>query len=734
MSLRLSLSLLMTAAHLSAGYAQETGKENNQAVKLPDIQVNGSLLASPLDSMVLRLPAPLQETPRSVSLIGSAEIAERNMKSVNDAFESAPGFFANSRNGGGYHFIARGFRMSPNDTKLDGFAGILAGGGQDAMSLYGIESVTLLGGPANLLYGASSSPGGMINLSSKKPQQGLESTLSLGLMTYGGNGVPAFKRNGRTVELDHNTQLGGVPLRIGLADEATEGYVVGTEDRIRYYGASARVDFGAQRQHTLTPLIHRWETSTPAGGGAVYSPSSSRTTNDGADGINFDDLSGLNVNLSVGGRRDNILFTGFDFSTRPGKDLSLHANYRYVSYEVTTDQWSPVASTLTAAGVISRSQSKSFRESASHNVDLFFSSQLDSAAIKNTLVAGVRLTRTDGLTRNAAGPLSTAQSPVDVRTGLPVGAGLTDLSTGWQADVVSGSSQFNAYLQEQAALLGERLVITGSLNLGRMKKDGAAGSAEIPVTPTVSVMWHFDKQTAAYVSVDKAFAFADPAVNYEDVNGAVFDPGTTSGDSKEVGLKHLFADAKGQLTLAVFTASRENVLQQSNAGVFNANGNRYYFTVPGQEAQGVQLAGDYALAKDWTLMGNFAWTRGSYNNGTPLGDMLAKTPSFAANLTSRWDHGRAWGSEGLRSFFSVAFQEKRLSGNGARTTSAPDPIILPAFFRFDAGLDYHLRKDFKLSLHVRNLFDRLIFVDGTTGGNLQVDAPRTVTLKATYSF
>ena len=60
--------------------------------------------------------------------------------------------------------------------------------------------------------------------------------------------------------------------------------------------------------------------------------------------------------------------------------------------------------------------------------------------------------------------------------------------------------------------------------------------------------------------------------------------------------------------------------------------------------------------------------------------------------------------------------------------------MLPSFYRVDAGLFYRINKNMDVALNVQNLLDEKIFVDGTTGVNLQIAAPRTISLRVGYRF
>ena len=77
-------------------------------------------------------------------------------------------------------------------------------------------------------------------------------------------------------------------------------------------------------------------------------------------------------------------------------------------------------------------------------------------------------------------------------------------------------------------------------------------------------------------------------------------------------------------------------------------------------------------------------------------------------------------------------QAERLGGNGARTPTAPDPLVLPAFTRVDAGLIYRVGPHVDLALNVENLLDAVIFVAGSVGSSLEIAAPRTLMLRLGY--
>lgn len=155
----------------------------------------------------LRSPVSIHETPRSIAVISSERIREQNLRQVSDVLNYVPGTTQNSYRNGSYHFYARGYRMGPDDTRVDGFAGVNVGSGGFGASLFGIEEVVVLRGPAGLIYGQSASPGGLINLISKRPKEQYFTKVDVRASGYQGNGVSLAERPGFAVDVDSTGPL-----------------------------------------------------------------------------------------------------------------------------------------------------------------------------------------------------------------------------------------------------------------------------------------------------------------------------------------------------------------------------------------------------------------------------------------------------------------------------------------------------------------------------------------------
>ncbi|MCS7089296.1 MAG: TonB-dependent receptor [Limisphaera sp.] len=688
----------------------------------------------------LKLPATLHDTPRSLTVYDENQLRELNVRSPVDAFYYTPGVFPNAVGNGAYHFIARGFRMLPSDTLIDGFQGFYVGGGQGPLSMYGIERMIILRGPAGLQYGAATMPGGVVNLITKRPQDQPLTRLDFMTFAYAGHGLDASERLGYGLELDSTgpaTASGRVLYRVVTAADNSDMYTDDVLYQTRYLSAALTFRLDETGRHSFTPMVQYSDNKRPAGLGMVISPSTSLSLADGLTGpLHTDDMSPLSVNLWEGGRMDKILVTGFDFDSRPTDRVSFHAAYRANDYDSDIQQWNPQVNTaaqrnlLRQSNLVYRTQSKSQADRLSHLFDVHtvFAFELTDWW-KDRFQVGINGRKYDAKSRSAVGPLSTPQSPIHIYTGSVL-TPVRDLSTGWGAWTTSDEFHWNIYAQNQAALWEERWILTLGLGYGQQHYKGAA-TRKSDAVPAAGLLYKLTPTFALYTSYATSYQPADPTLEDYSGRSGVFDPQT--GVNYEAGAKYDVANGRASMAAAWFWTERDNeIIQDTSRGQVNVNGRPYYIQQSGQRATGIELAAEIWPLEGWRLSATFAWIDASYERG-PFPKPVAKTPEFSWSLQTRYDF-LSGPLKGIGIAGGCIWQGERMAGNAARTMTSPDPLMLPAFWRVDAALFYRINEHLDLALHVQNLFDETIFVDGTTGANLQMAAPRTLTLRASYKF
>jgi outer membrane receptor protein involved in Fe transport len=702
----------------------------------------------------LKSSVSIHEIPRSITVMGSERIREQNFRQMSDVLNYVPGTTQNSYRNGSYHFYSRGYRMGPDDTRVDGFAGVNVGSGGFGASTFGVEEIVVLRGPASLIYGQTGSPGGLINLVSKRPKEQYFTRFDLRTMGYQGNGVSLGERPGIAVDIDSTGSLFGserIFYRAIASMEQMNYFTRDTLDRNRYVNGSLMIKLDDEGRYQVTPSAQFVRYFRPYGGGVVASPSSSLSATAGPASdprgvtISDKDLSPLDVNL-FGGRRVEVTgWAGVDFRGVVNDKLRLSAAYRYVSFDTDINSFTPVASMpaqvnlLRDEGLISRVQSTSLTERDYNNFNADLSYQwLNNRWIRNSTQVGFYSRILESRTTMPAGALPPAQSPINVYTGVAISP-LVDNFPGLNFGARGRDVVWNAFVQNNMAIDDGRWNLNIGFNYGQ--NDPVSGEKrKSGIIPNASLVFNATPHLAIYGSYSTSFNPVDPTLQDENGNTGSFDP--TIGRNYEVGTKYDVLHRRLSLTVAAFQNQIDNALVQTDIGVLNPNGQRYYMPAGTRRARGFEATGSFQIRDDLQISGGAAYTAAIYKGfpaGAPIpsspipNSWAEKTPHWSYNLYTRYERREGY-LKGFGAGLGVIWQGERLGSNGARTFGSPDPLTLPAFTRVDTALSYRLNKFINFGLNVENLLDKVIFVNATVGSAIEIAAPRTLTLRTTFNF
>lgn len=694
-----------------------------------------------------RLPGTLLENARAITVVREQEMRERDARSINDLLAFVPGMALNSLRTGGYHFYARGYRMGPEDTRVDGFTGLNLSGGYGA-STFGIDQVVFLRGPAGILFGPAGSPGGMIQMITKKPQPIRSTQLDLRSSTFHGQGIGLWERPSISFDLDSTGAIirSDRLLYRALATVENSRYFTANvldRDRLARFSLLAKLD--QVGRYTLLPVFQYGSMTRPAGGGIVVSPSTSLSTSDGRMGPIFtSDLSPHNVNLSAGGHRYFTSQSGFDFRAIPATDWTINLNYRWLRNDRHINQWTPEVNSpaqirlLEERFEVLRLQSKSDSLNRHHNVDFNTSYEYRGSGWRNLAQVGT-FSRVVGV-RNTSplGPVPPARAPIHIYTGqqpMP----LQDLYPALAFGPWTMTTLWNGYWQTRSWLWSERLVLTFGLGYGQ-SHPGGQPVRKGNVIPNGSALFRLKRDMAVYYSYSESFNPVDPTLENFAGQRNVFEPIT--GFNHEAGLKLDLPFRRTTATLSFFRNGISNALVQSGINDVNVNGVRYYMAAGSRRARGAELSAESFFARDWFVSAAVAYTDGLYTGVGPAsaaatlaipGSRAEKTPRWSWNSRLRYERseGRLGG---WRAAIILLHQGERLGSNGARTVSAPDPLLLPAFTRLDASLAYRINRHWEWALYAENLTDRRIFINAATGASMEMMPPRSFTTRLSYRF
>lgn len=691
------------------------------------------------DVTSLKLPAPVLDTPRSVSVFDASRLREQDIQNGGDLLFWVPGLNTNGSVQESYHFYARGYRMGPNDWRVDGFAGRVTGGSYNP-NLFGVEQVSILKGPGGLLYGSSSLPGGMINLVSKKPRETAATTLETRIRTFGGGEVGFGERVSHEVELDTTgavTRDGRLLYRALASVERNAFAARSPADDNQFYRLALSYKLDAAGRFVLTPMFE-WTREDRAQRHPTLSPASSRTTADGRTDYTLADVSPRTVNLATGGRLDTGRLWGADlaaeFTARWKASFGLRLSDRdYVNdaYALNTATLRQTDAADLQSWVVSRRHSRAQNNYKTTSFDANTSYEFTpTERLKSMLQVGINGRRN----RNTAASSGNGadQSPVNIYTGVAasaLSANAPTLASGNATD----SFIWNGYAQSQTEF-ASRWIFTAGFGYAREITETTTPAGLVTkspprssdVTPNASLVYKLTRSVSVYTSYSNSFTLPDPLL--EDAGGrrGTFSP--TQGDNYELGAKASFWGRLLAASISTFDTQLNGVLVQSQANELNANGARFYRQLDnGRRARGVETEFTLSPVPAWDTTFTYAYVDASDRGATAaLPNTPAEmTPRHAVSAYSRYAF-LSGPLHGLSARVGVIWQGERWAASP--TPAAPDPLRLASFHRIDAGLGYNWRT-WRVALSVENLTNEYYLLAGSTGVAFSPVNPRSYALR-----
>ncbi|MCD0502708.1 TonB-dependent siderophore receptor [Bordetella petrii] len=696
--------LLLTPLAIGAGTLAGTAiaAEETAPATLAPVVVQGSSDANaattPVATGALGSRSALN-TPFSVRSVGAEDIADRQVTSLGQVFarESSVIAAGNSYNSRPSTLVVRGLPLDAfNSYKIDGVSIVNYG---VELPLEHFERVDLLKGATGFMYGFGS-PGGIVNYITKKPTDEFLASASVG---YRSDSV-----------FSQHVDLGG---RLGPDDRL--GYRINyTHEQGGTYnhGDIDRNSFSAALDLRLTPdLLWTFE--------GMYQD---RDTSGTVQAISLGPLfKGSGVPDTISGR------------TRLSTEGS---GYRAVSkFAKTGLQWA-FAPQWTAS--VSYSYSQAVRTYKEETLNLlndagdYLDNMYDqkNAYRFNQLEAMVQGQFTTGFLKHEVVLGASTQTQVnDFNTNSfygPIGTG--NIFNGTRPSPYTGSLSPEMYRgteYRQNALYASDTIQFGehwSLLAGvryidyRQRDFDPSGVRESeykkhPVTPTVALMYKPRHDTTLYASYVEALEQGATVGSQYANAGAVLAP--LESKQYEIGVKT--AQEDWGASAALFRIERgASYVNDANEYVQDGEG----------RLQGLELAGNARLARDWSVLANAMWLDPKYRTGNPSleGKRLPGAARFVASGQVVYNVPAAPG-------LSLAAGMKYV---GASKLDSANQLELPSYYTLDLGAVYRTRildKGVVLRAAIDNLTDRRYWY--SVGTNSILPAPsRTVSLNAQVYF
>lgn len=204
---------------LHAHVAEVAASGIEQSIVLPELMIKQARETSYVteqSSTATRIPAPIQDVPRSIGVVTRNVIEDQKAFRVDEAVRNVSGTFMSSTQGGrAGEFIIRGFSSTLNVFK-NGFREDSTFGARASRDTANIESIEVVKGPPSYLYGRSD-PGGVINQITKAP---LGYRYFSGEMIFGSYGLyrPTIDIGGPLNE------SGSITSRLNAVYESSDSY------------------------------------------------------------------------------------------------------------------------------------------------------------------------------------------------------------------------------------------------------------------------------------------------------------------------------------------------------------------------------------------------------------------------------------------------------------------------------------------------------------------------------
>ena len=644
------------------------------------------------------------KTPQVINTIAAKEIEQRHASSVNEILRYAPGVSTEVRGSTSYmsEYKIRGFNVDQEFYNGLQLPYNVTGNTKARIDPLLSESVDILKGPSSVLYGGGS-PGGLVNIQSKKPQK--EAKTELGFNT--GN------RNLKEGYLDSTGQIANSDWNYRLLGKATESDEQAHTTRYENYLVAPSVTWQPDDKTRLTidALAQNTPSLTPSDPMPLsYLRSKYADRRDYAG----DEWSGFK-------QRQWMLGYSFEHEFDSGWGFNQKARY----FDVDTHQRSAY-STGTGSEVfqLNRFAYTTDEDLQSFNIDNQVTRTVALGDWQHHLLAGFDYQK---LNSHFHYRYASSTPGIDMRN--PDHSQIDNDALGLETAQKNrlGYQQNGYYLQDQIAFGGLNVLASlrfddyRSVTTNYLQNGDKAWVSQDRLTKRLGALYAFDNGLSPFISYSEGFAPVSPqgTLTAKDVK-------PTTSKQVEGGVKYLLAEYATTFTASVFNIRQKNVVT-SDPGFLN------YRQTGEVESKGAELSAISRPTDNLTLIANYAYTHAiNTEDDKYQGKRPTQVPENAFNL---------WGDY---TFDSTPLRGLTL-GAGARYTGpmeispANDAGKLGGTTQYDLAASYRMGElapsleGLTLKASAQNVTNKetLTCYDAT---NCWIGRDRTFQVGASYSF
>ncbi|AEV60227.1 TonB-dependent siderophore receptor [Pseudomonas ogarae] len=728
----LSGSGLVAVSQDGSSYVLQT-QTTGSTMELPTTDIKGFALGNALGSMegynathsqvATKTSTALRETSQSVSVVTREQMDDQGAQTVSQAMRYTPGVLTNPYGATHrYDYVAmRGFNDgSVDNIYLDGLKSMGDSGTYSSMQVdpYFLERVDILKGPSSVLYGRSS-PGGLVALTSKKPQYEAYHQIQATVGTQGQRGM-GFDFTG---PLDDDKRI--TYRLIGLADTSDTQFDHNKEKRFAL-APTVNIDFSEDTSLTLQAYLQH----DPDGGyhGGMPADGTLQQRNGRRISENF-----FEGEPGVDGyERDQQSF-GYQFEHRFNDVFTARQNFRYLDSQVTNDQVYAYGWTTPTSNELNRYYTGAEEKLHSFIVDNMLQAEFFTGATKHTVLMGADYQRRKTVVDWTSGSLA----PINAFDPVYGNSAITYFSP---TSYLRRLEQTGVYLQDLIEMdkwrfsLGLRQDWVQTSDENRIAEFGRPEGTEIndkrtKLTGRAGALYLFDNGLAPYISYSESF---NPN-SYADSAGNPLPP--TDGKQWELGLKYQPPGTDDLYTASLFRIDQENLatkLPQEN----------FYRAVGAVRSQGLELEAHLQLTEQFKVLGSYTFTDIEYSKS------MISTLSTATDIIENKGNSPTQAPRHMASvwadykFDSGALDGLRLGGGvryvGYSWADAENTMKVPSYTLFDASVGYDLGKvglkGVDVRLNANNLTNETYVASCASLSYCYMGEERNVAATVSYQF
>ena len=669
---------------------------------------------------------PLMKTPQTITVIDADELARRNARSINQALTYVAGVSPNQRGGMVTRYDQMYLRGFAPGFYLDGMRLIAGPYSTPQIDFNRIDHIDVVKGPASVLYG-NSTPGGLVNLTSKVPEASAFQRIELSAGNY----------DSQLANIDINRPLdddGRWLFRLTSGAQRNDGFTDMTESERKHI--SPMLTFAPSAQTSLT-LIGAYQ-HDPKGGGYSGVPAFGSVLPNPFGDLP-EDINTGDPNYEVFDRYQRSLSALFrhDFN----EHVSIRTNARFHNTELSYRQMYVAGFATTGAGAnrntdfstITRGGGGADEDFDTLTADTSLSIKFSTGPLEHNVLTGVDYQNIDGENFqqfNTGENNNPVTSIPNLRLFTPTYGGvmptrdLTRLNTAYVNNQTE-REQVGIYLQDQIEIDRLQLIASGRYDTYDQDTLNKRNGVTTPLsqhafTMRLGALYELPMGLAPFVSYSESF---EPQAG-NTYQGEPFDPVT--GRQYEVGLKYQPPNTNALFTLAAYDLRRQDVPVGHPGAGSNGIPSNAQIQIGEVKVQGAELEGRGEVVPGFEVVFTGSYTDAEITRGAPASGVTPSTtgtrplgtPVWMATTFLSYDFA-ALRPEGKLGGLTLGTGARYVGGSEGTTTysvvngvtqfthfTTDSFVLVDALASYDLGRLSTALTGAELALNVANLLDK----------------------------